>query len=195
MTHASASETSKPRLSLRIFAIILAVMPMSLFGYLWGTYGWVYYIIVRGPGHPNVNNISWDRRLTKNHRSASQESGPWSTPSGLPSGVLSTPAPRLLWIASSKLICGFMASLVLYARLRRITRETDTQRARSGTWSLLLYHSWDGCQWVRLLLYERLNIWPCTNTSNHSFVHFVPFLLDSCDVHWRCHASSLHFNP
>ncbi|KAJ5680923.1 hypothetical protein N7536_012062 [Penicillium majusculum] len=50
MTNASASETSKPRLSLRIFAIILAVMPMSLFGYLWGTYGWVYYIIVGIPG-------------------------------------------------------------------------------------------------------------------------------------------------
>lgn len=58
MTNISASETSKPRLSLRVFAMILAVMPMSFFGDLWETYGWVYYIIVRGPGHPNVNSIS-----------------------------------------------------------------------------------------------------------------------------------------
>lgn len=175
--------------------MILAVMTMSFFGDSWETYGSVYYIIVRGPGHPNINSISWDRRLIKNHRSASQESGPSSTPLWLPSGGLSTPAPRLLWIASLKLICGFLVSLALYARLRRITRETDMRRAHSGTWLLLLYRSWGGCQWVRFLLSKRFDIWPCTNTSNYSFVHFVPFVLDSCDIHWRCHASPLDFNP
>lgn len=41
-----------------IFAMILAVMPMSFFGDSWETYGSVYYIIVRGPGHPNINSIS-----------------------------------------------------------------------------------------------------------------------------------------
>lgn len=58
MTSVSVSETSKPRLSLRIFAMILAVMTMSFFGDSWETYGSVYYIIVRGPGHPNINSIS-----------------------------------------------------------------------------------------------------------------------------------------
>lgn len=38
MTNVSASETSKPRLSLRIFAVILTVMLMSLFGALWQNY-------------------------------------------------------------------------------------------------------------------------------------------------------------
>ncbi|KAF7525107.1 hypothetical protein PCG10_005227 [Penicillium crustosum] len=45
MTKISASGTSKPRQSLRIFAVILAVMPISFFGDLWETYGWAYYII------------------------------------------------------------------------------------------------------------------------------------------------------
>ncbi|KAJ5395991.1 uncharacterized protein N7487_010294 [Penicillium crustosum] len=50
MTKISASGTSKPRQSLRIFAVILAVMPISFFGDLWETYGWAYYIIVGIPG-------------------------------------------------------------------------------------------------------------------------------------------------
>ncbi|CRL20654.1 unnamed protein product [Penicillium camemberti] len=50
MTSVSVSETSKPRPSLRIFAMILAVMPMSFFGDSWETYGSVYYIIVGIPG-------------------------------------------------------------------------------------------------------------------------------------------------
>lgn len=76
MTKISASGTSKPRQSLRIFAVILAIMPISFFGDLWETYGWTYYIIVRGPRHLNVTSISQHRRLTKNHRLASQEPGP-----------------------------------------------------------------------------------------------------------------------
>ncbi|KAJ5592423.1 hypothetical protein N7537_009327 [Penicillium hordei] len=37
---------TNPRLSLRIIAVILAIMPMPLFGALWQNYGWVYYIII-----------------------------------------------------------------------------------------------------------------------------------------------------
>jgi hypothetical protein len=68
-----------PRLGLRGFAVVLAVIIMSLLGALFGNTGWVYYIVVCGPGHSHVNNKSREDSLTKNYRSASQESGPWPT--------------------------------------------------------------------------------------------------------------------
>ncbi|CAG8898862.1 unnamed protein product [Penicillium egyptiacum] len=58
MANASASETSKPRLGLRAFAVILAVITMSLFGALSGNTGWVYYIVVGIPGIWSLVNLA-----------------------------------------------------------------------------------------------------------------------------------------
>ncbi|CAG7937253.1 unnamed protein product [Penicillium nalgiovense] len=58
MANASASETSMPRLGLRAFAVVLAVIIMSLFGALFGNTGWVYYIVVGIPGIWSLVNLA-----------------------------------------------------------------------------------------------------------------------------------------
>ncbi|KAJ5154609.1 uncharacterized protein N7500_010048 [Penicillium coprophilum] len=57
MTNASNAETGKPRLGLRVFAVILAVATMSVFGALWHSQAWVYYIIVGIPGIWSLTNV------------------------------------------------------------------------------------------------------------------------------------------
>ncbi|OQE38329.1 hypothetical protein PENCOP_c008G04049 [Penicillium coprophilum] len=57
MTNASASETSRPRLGLRVFAVILAVATMSVFGALWHNQAWIYYIIVGIAGIWSLINV------------------------------------------------------------------------------------------------------------------------------------------
>ncbi|KAJ5372658.1 hypothetical protein N7517_004664 [Penicillium concentricum] len=57
MTNASASETSKTRLGLRVFAIILAIVTMSIFGASWRNRAWVYYIVAGIPGIWSLINV------------------------------------------------------------------------------------------------------------------------------------------
>ncbi|KAJ5251939.1 hypothetical protein N7489_002349 [Penicillium chrysogenum] len=58
MANASSSETSMPRLGLRGFAVVLAVIIMSLLGALFGNTGWVYYIVVGIPGIWSLANLA-----------------------------------------------------------------------------------------------------------------------------------------
>ncbi|KAJ5816347.1 hypothetical protein N7447_008580 [Penicillium robsamsonii] len=57
MTNISASETSKTRLGLRVFAVLLAVVAMSVFGASWRSQPWVYYIIIGIPGIWSLVNV------------------------------------------------------------------------------------------------------------------------------------------
>ncbi|KAK9847372.1 hypothetical protein MYU51_019531 [Penicillium brevicompactum] len=58
MANALVSETRKPRLGLRIFAVPVAVVKMSEVGALWHNEGWVYYIIVGIPGIWSLINVT-----------------------------------------------------------------------------------------------------------------------------------------
>ncbi|KAJ6012350.1 hypothetical protein N7522_002705 [Penicillium canescens] len=57
MANALASETSKPRLGLRVFAVLVAIATMAVFGALLHKEGWVYYIIVGIPGIWSLTNV------------------------------------------------------------------------------------------------------------------------------------------
>ncbi|KAJ5520065.1 hypothetical protein N7463_000518 [Penicillium fimorum] len=57
MTNTSASETSKARLALRVFAVLLAVVTMSVFGATWRNQGWAYYLIIGIPGIWSLINV------------------------------------------------------------------------------------------------------------------------------------------
>ncbi|KAJ5428370.1 hypothetical protein N7445_009824 [Penicillium cf. griseofulvum] len=57
MSKASPPETSKLRLGLRVFAVLLAVAIMAVFGAMWQNEAWVYYIITGIPGIWSLVNV------------------------------------------------------------------------------------------------------------------------------------------